>query len=216
MQYIALLDYHHLDHSFFMKLFAESMALQKDCSGIILHGDSAYTDRLIQTGMLREDAVVRSTKDLNHRIIALLADNGIAGIGVNGYQKNIIRRKGEQLIVHNKWIEERPPGTHLVISNLVMDESQQMPVPVPLNNMAATLSKQLDCDTIILFPNNDTDDFVIRNDILLSAKNKSNNEKELSHRIPDDLKPLPDYCYLCSTMDFGKLPDRSGLQDISI
>ena len=41
--------------------------------------------------MNHNNAIIRSIKDLNHRIVALLADNSVSGIGINGYQKNIIQ-----------------------------------------------------------------------------------------------------------------------------
>lgn len=210
MQYIAILDHHHLDHSFFMKAFAESMALQRDCKSIILHGDSPYTDRLMQTGMMRDDAILRSTRDLNHRIIALLADNGISAIGINGYQKGIIERDDQQLAIETGWIDNRPAATHLVISNLVRDKETHRVVPVPLSHLADELRTQLHWETLIVFPNDDAE--------LVPDQNRgqgSHGDSRIADKIPADLKPLPDNCFLCATSDFGTLPDTSRLLRVS-
>ncbi len=73
MDYIAVLDYEHLDNGMFLTAFAKALSQQKS-RGIILHGDSEYTERLIQTGIMREEATIRAMKDLNHRLVALFAD----------------------------------------------------------------------------------------------------------------------------------------------
>lgn len=63
--FIAVLDHEHLENSIFLTSFAKSLAQLGDRKGIVIHGDSPYTDRLIQTGMMREDARLRAIKDLN-------------------------------------------------------------------------------------------------------------------------------------------------------
>ncbi len=214
MKYIAIIDYQHLDHSLFMKSFSEAMSRQIGCSGIILHGDSDYTERLIQTGTMRGDAVIRSTRDLNHRIVALLADSGVSGIGVNGYQKKIIQKSGEKLRIDNNWIEERPAGTHLVLSNLIWDNHAHKIAPFPLRTLADALSEQLNRDTVIIFPVDDSED-------VLFAKKKSKihalaeNEINLQNKIPFELIPPPKNSYMSSTTAFGNLPDTSGMHRIS-
>ncbi len=211
MLYIALLDYQHLDHSFFMKSFAEAMALQKECDGIILHGDSPYTDRLMQTGVMREEAIIRSTRDLNHRIIALLADSGISGIGINGFQREIIRKSDDDLIVKKNWLENRPAGIHLVLSNLVWNSDMKTIEPVPLSMIAEKINKTMECNYIIIFPNDEGPDHFVQK----STAPRNNYRKEMSYTvddIPDDLIPLPEECYFCTLAEFGKLPDTTVLQ----
>ncbi len=212
MYYIAILDHHHLDHSFFMKTFAESMARQKGCSGIILHGDSPYTDRLIQTGMPRFEAEQRSIRDLNHRIITLLADNGISGIGVNGYQKGIIQRDAsDRLIIEKEWIENRPAGTHLVLSNLVWDNRQEKTAPVRLGELAGALSSELGRERIIVFPTGVDDGVIFRKE----HSGNNDNMENMADSIPVDLLPLPKNSFLCTPLEFGNLPNSDCLQKIN-
>ncbi len=209
MKYIAVIDYDRLDHPLFMKSFSEAMARQKDCTGIILHGDSGYTDRLIQTGIMREDAVVRSTSDLNHRIVALLADNGVSSVGVNGYQKSIISLSGSKLTIDGQWIDARPPGTHLILSNLVRDESHQKITPVSLRVLADALSARMECRPVILFSREDSSDSFFTD----SPKQKTNSTKsrgDLLRMVPGELLPPPQNSYLGTTHSFGNMPDTSG------
>ncbi len=211
MKYIAIIDYEHLDHSLFMKSFSEAMAQQVGCSGIILHGDSAYTERLIQTGTMRDEATIRSTRDLNHRIVALLADNGVAGIGLNGYQKQIIKKTGNTLHINDSWIEERPAGTHLVLSNLIWDADAQKIVSMPLHTLAEALTIQLNRDTVVIFSTDDDYESIF-------LKNNSDDETsagqvlDFSNKIPKELDPPPINSFLSSLRAFGDLPDRKGLQ----
>ncbi len=214
MKYIAILDYLRLDNGMFMKSFSEAMGRQSGCSGIIIHGDSGYTERLIQTGIMREDAILRSTRDLNHRIVALLADSGVSGIGVNGYQKKIVRLTGRDILVDRDWLEVRPPGTHIILSNLAWDDAHQKAAPVPLPVLADALSTQLNRQTVIIFSLNDSGDPVIfkKNS---GHDSNSNSKQELLELVPDDLRPLPKNCYLGTTEAFGNLPDKSGLRHFS-
>jgi len=213
MKYIAILDYYHLDHSFFMKSFAEGMAQQQGCSGIILHGDSPYTERLMQTGMMREDAAIRSTKDLNHRIIALLADNGVSGIGINGYQKKIIQFDGSNLIIDRKWLDARPAGTHVVLSNLVWDTAREEIVPISPGTLAAGLRKELEREMILIFSSGDENGIITESsDSKITNGNKSSTKE--ADNIPEDIHPIPDNSYLCTSISFGKLPEKSDLEII--
>ncbi|MCH8524967.1 MAG: hypothetical protein LAT52_10490, partial [Balneolales bacterium] len=78
MDYLAIIDYKNLDNPLFLKSFAEAAVQRRSSKAIFVHGDSDYTDRLIQTGMMREDAIIRSVQDLNHRLVSFFADYGIA------------------------------------------------------------------------------------------------------------------------------------------
>jgi hypothetical protein len=210
MKYIAILDHEHLDHSFFMKSFAEAMGRQRGCTGIIIHADSGYTDRLIQTGMMTEDAVMRSTRDLNHRIVALLADNGVSGVGVNGYQKQLVTLSGREVSIDHEWIEARPSGTHLILSNLVRDTLARKIVPLQLRDLADALVEQLQIDMVIAFPseagNNPTTPGSASTPVKAAALS--------AELLPRELKSPPKNTYLGTSDAFGNLPDKSGLYPI--
>src|SRR5699024_622093 len=124
MSYIAAIDYEHLDDGLFLTGLAQSISKQKKTQQIILHADSAYTERIMQTGVMREDAKIRSQKDLNHRLIALFADEGIAAIGINGYQRKLIRLEDNELVLDKKQFKQLPRPSAIVLSCLVWDEQK--------------------------------------------------------------------------------------------
>lgn len=213
MKYVAILDYNHLDNGMFMKSFAEALAGQQNCRAYILHGDSPYTDRLMQTGMMREEAVLRSTKDLNNRIIALLADSGVAATGINGYQKDIISGNDGELKVDGDWLDNLPGRTHLVISNLVKDQTNGAVSPVPLNQLAHRLSQAVNTDAIVLFPtvkNTETNFSAVANDNTNSRETARNPAGLIEH----NLLPLPANSFLCAITHFKNLPETGILQKI--
>ena len=114
--YIAVLDYDHLDNGLFLKTFANAIANHKE-RGLILHSDSQYTDRIIQTGVMREDARIRAIKDLNNRLIALFADEGISAIGLNGYQRELISMAGDDITIDVEQLNKLPDQPVLLLSS---------------------------------------------------------------------------------------------------
>lgn len=206
MNYIAILDYQHLDNALFLKSFAEAIASQEGTRGIILHGDSQYTDRLIQTGMLREDAQHRSVKDLNHRLVSLFADSGVAVVGVNAYQRNMINYNGYSLRFNHDIFAKFPVGTHLLLSNLVNDTRNQKPIAYNLSDLAENLKKEMALDVIIVFSKNDTDEIInhsSRPNVIKLKENESFKEPS----VPDDLHKLAVPYRLATIQSFRKVPD---------
>ncbi|WP_069131720.1 hypothetical protein [Rhodohalobacter halophilus] len=150
MNFIAVLDYDHLDNGMFLTAFARSLSRRKK-SGIIIHSDSEYTDRLIQTGMMREDARLRAIKDLNHRLIALFADQGVSTIGVNGHQKSLIKLNEGKIEINREQVQRFPSQPMLLISGLAVSEESDQPAPLPLPEMAYTFQQQFNIENIHLF-----------------------------------------------------------------
>lgn len=150
MNFLAVLDYEHLDNGMFLTAFARSLAQKKE-SGIIIHSDSEYTDRLIQTGMMREDARLRAIKDLNHRLIALFADQGVSTIGVNGHQKSLIRMNNGEIEINCRQIQQFPSQPMLLISGLAENAKSDEPTPLSLPEMAQSVKEQLNIGQITLF-----------------------------------------------------------------
>src|SRR5690625_7351678 len=97
MDYIAVIDHDHLDNGIFLTSLARAIFGQSSERGLIIHGGSAYTDRLIQTGMFRSDAEIRASRDVNHTLVALFAAHGVSMVGLNGCQRSLIQRVGGQL-----------------------------------------------------------------------------------------------------------------------
>ena len=214
MIYLAILDYDHLDDPFFMKQFATALSNQKHTSAVIVHGDSAYTDRIMQTGVMREEARIRSIKDLNHRLVALLADHGESSIGLHGYQKELVQRteKGD-LKIRSEWFEHRPPQTHLIISNLVHDSHNNKTVAVPLAKLSEELLLQVGFEPILIFPEG-------KPEVAPSSEETkpvvSTDDRIPEMRIPEQLKPPPRGSVLCSLNSFSKLPDRKNLHSCGL
>lgn len=159
IQFIAVLDHEHLDNSLFLTSFAKSIAALGDRKGIIVHGDSPYTDRLIQTGMMREDARLRAIKDLNKRLIGLFADQGIPTIGVHGFQKNLITKKDQTIEVDRAGLNSLHTIPNLLLSNLVAYQGEAH--HIPLAEFARMLSINLDEVDLLLFSKNEKDEILV-------------------------------------------------------
>lgn len=150
MNFLAVLNYEHLDNGMFLTAFAKSMSQQKS-RGIILHGDSEYTERIIQTGVMRQDATIRSIKDLNHRLIALLADHGVSTIGVNGYQKSLVTVSSGNIQIDKGQIEKLPDHPMLLISSLVFNSDNKSVEPVSISDLAFAFQDTLNIKTVTVF-----------------------------------------------------------------
>jgi hypothetical protein len=201
MNFIAVLSYEHLDNGMFLTAFARSLA-QKKSRGIILHGDSEYTERLIQTGIMREDAVIRSVKDLNHRLVALFADQGVSTIGVNSYQKSMVVKKGDDIIIDKNQIEQLPEYPMLLISNLVNDQKTGKPAPVSLSQLALAFQKTFSTKPVTIFSIKDSSN-VIKEDFPKVIQPHTLNETYRSEYLPKEFQKL-DKTLLITTADrFG-------------
>jgi len=163
MRYIAALDYEHLDNGVFLTSLARSVAQQKNVRSIIVHGDSAYTERIMQTGVMRDEARIRSIKDLNHRLIALFADQGISAIGINGHQRKFITINDNQLSLDASFFERLADQSVLLLSTLVLDLKSTLPEPIELPRMASFLQSELKAEAIFSFSKSDKDELLVKN-----------------------------------------------------
>lgn len=155
MDYLIVIDYQHLDEPVFLKSLAQSLSELRQKNGIIVHGDSSYTDRIIQTGVLSDEARKRSIKDLNNRLVALFADNGISAVGLNGYQREIIRKSENGWQINHGYLSSFPDGVQVVLSTLVSGTSENQPEPAPLHEMVDELATQINFEQIIVFSKQD-------------------------------------------------------------
>ncbi len=220
MNYLVLLDYGHLDNGVFLTSFARALSQQqnaisqkKNGRAIILHADSEYTERLIQTGMMREEARVRAVRDLNHRLIALLADQGVSAIGLNGFQKSMVRTDGAETHVNRKEIERLPHQPYLLLSNLAADKDGK-PVFIPLADYAEAIRKELNIQDIILFSTLEKDELLTRNESD-EKKTRSATEPEISERLPDQFNPPPFPVLMSTTEMLTHYPSKTGMISIN-
>jgi hypothetical protein len=178
MKYLFVIDYDHLDNGAFLKELAKILSSSKIPPSIIIHGDSAYTERIIQTGMMRDDAKIRAIKELNHRLVALFADEGVACVGLNGYQRKTIIRESEKesLIIDSDYLKRISEKTHVLISSLAESKNGTVD-PVELPELALEIRKQLNISDIIVFSKSANSTILI---------NDTNSENQL----PEGLKSL--------------------------
>ena len=155
MGYIAYIDYEHLDNSLFLKSLAAATASQDSgiTPRIFAHSDSEYTERLIQTGMMRDDARSRSVRELNRRLVALFADYGVSAIGLNGYQRKVASfdPDSDRLTIDHKYLASLPSASILIISNLVHVVGEEEPLFFPIQRYLTELSSLPDVSRLNVF-----------------------------------------------------------------
>lgn len=213
MNFIAVLDYDHLDNGIFLTAFAQAMAQVNDAHGIIIHGDSDYTERIMQTGIMRDEAMERSIKGLNKRLIALLADEGVSTIGLNSFQRNIVSQTNQGVVLDSKYLDSLPPQPHLLLSNLIRDQrsdSKHSTVPFPLADFAVLLKDELHYDEILIFSNEESDEIFTNQNRPRQINREELSQNFLNQYIPDAFHKVNYPFRLTTTQSLRKLPDLSG------
>lgn len=202
--FIAVLDHEHLENSIFLTSFAKSLAQLGDRKGIVIHGDSPYTDRLIQTGMMREDARLRAIKDLNKRLIGLFADQGIATIGIHGFQKGLITRKENGIEIDTKALNALHSTPNLLLSNLIEENGEAVHLPLP--QFARSIKQNIDESEILLFSKNEKDEILIsdsRSEFTWSDIPESFTKES----IPDEFQNFNHSVKITTATDFANWPN---------
>lgn len=188
MDFLAVLDYDHLDNGVFLTSFAKSLA-KKEKRGLIIHGDSAHTERIIQTGVMRDEAQIRAIKELNHRLVALFADEGVSTIAINGFQKSLITYDGSNVEIDKNQIDKLPEHPMVLISNLALDSSSEKYRPLPLTKMATALSAKFDIQEITIFSVDESSDF-IKQDFPEKINIQTADHSFVDKHIPKNLRDL--------------------------
>ncbi len=148
--YIALIDRERMGQTLFLKAMAKGMQQHKKARGILVHGDNARTEQLLQTGVPRPEARLRVTRENNRRLSDLLAEAGVGSVAMNAWQlgnydgRYTARRDMGTLI---------PPRTHLVLSNQVTRDGDA----IPLADLAASLATSLGILTTLVFSTREAD-----------------------------------------------------------
>jgi hypothetical protein len=211
MRYLAALDHDHLDNGVFLTALARSLAQQQQSDNnirsIIVHTDSEYTERIIQTGVMREEATIRSLKDLNKRLVALLADEGVSTIGINPYKRNFITLKNGKLQLDRSFLENISDEPVLLISTLVQDLDRNKEVAVELPKLLSFLQKELNSDDLVIFSKSDKAEVFTNN--MPSKLSWESMDKEFREvQIPDEFSKFNRRCYLTTARDFGQFPSH--------
>lgn len=208
--YVAVLDYDHLDNGLFLTNFAQSIAKQENMRRVVLHGDSAYTERIMQTGVMREEAQVRSIKDLNRRLVALLADEGVPATGIDGYQRKFVVLKNGELTIDTEYFQSLPPQPVLLVSNLIWDADKETTRVFPLSDLAKALNDQLHLDSAIVFrPESDSgmNQESSRESRQLQWKDLAQEQRE--QLVPAEFKEARYPLHVATPHELRQLPDLS-------
>ncbi len=207
MQYLAALDYEHLDNGVFLTSLARAISRQNNVRPILIHGDSEYTERVIQTGVMRDEATVRSIKGLNHRLIALLADQGVSTIGINGYQRELITLKNNSLSLDKSFFNNLPGQSALLISTLVLDTSSGKPTPIQLTRLASFLRNELEVQEFFIFSASDSDEVFTKENKPDEMRWDDLDEEYQNVFIPKEFKQFDSPVRLTTAREFDQIPD---------
>jgi|GEM_PF-4334721 hypothetical protein len=154
MRALILIDYIHLDNALFMKSLAQEIGRINDKHEVMLiHGTSPYQERLKAAGYEHNKARLRSSKELNRRMIALLADEGVAAVGIHAFQRSLFSRdnKSKQLMVNTETLKTMNLTSTLVLSNVgqIREDSYDL---LSISEMAEALLRQTDYEYCFTFP----------------------------------------------------------------
>ena len=207
MDFLIALDHAHLDEPVFLKSLANTLGKLKGKKGIIVHSDSAYTDRIIQTGVMREEARRRAIKDLNNRLIALLADNGVAAVGLNAYQQDIVTRNQSGWNIKADYLQSFPEGVQLVLSTLIAEKEMDHPQPAGLSELLEQLAPALGTSQVITFTKLDAEEVFAQNasDLPIYTSETGQNSELLNRHLPEELKSLSIPLVVTSSGSLGEL-----------
>lgn len=208
MRYIAALDYEHLDNGVFLTSLARSLSQQQDNENIhpiIIHTDSKYTERIIQTGVMRDEATVRSVKDLNKRLVALFADQGVSTIGINPCQRNFITLENGELQLDHSFLESLPSRPVLLLSTLVQDLDNDQTVVIKLSRLLSFLNAELSTDQLFIFSKSDESEIFTNAVEADSYRWDTMDEEFRKKQIPADFSDFNETVHLTSARDFNQI-----------
>lgn len=191
-----VLDSKHLSSPLFMKLFAQKLKLvNQQYRLILIHGDSGYSSALIQNGASKSEAEIRAIKEINLKLISLLADNGIAAIGVHGYHKNIITLNHSDLQLSNSLSSLVPESVSIILSNLVQNNSTMQIELIPIHRMVEKLIQSNQIEHCLFFADVEQSD--------RSFKNNDPDPIELLNTLPFEATSIQSPILLTTIKDFG-------------
>ncbi len=206
MRYIAALDYDHLDNGMFLTSFARSLSRQQGVQPIVIHSDSEYTERIIQTGVMRDEARIRSIKDLNHRLVALFADQGVSTVGINGYQRKLITLSDGELTLDRAYFNRLPYPSVLLFSSLVLNTDTEQIVPVPLPDLARLFQNSLEQAELFIFSSSDSDELFTKEEKPAAMQWDTLDDDFAKRYIPKEFHEYGHPLRLTTAREFHQIP----------
>jgi isopentenyl phosphate kinase len=199
---IILLDSEHLDHNLFMKSFAQKLTSFKSKRIVLVHGDSSYSKQLVSNGMLETDAKERSIKEINLKLISILADNGIPAIGIHGYQRNTINWVNNAIKIHTDYLNSLPNQVVLILSNIVSDtENSNQHITISSAVIANNLTHVFDDSVCLCFALSEKAD--------LSFKVNKPTQTDLLNMLPEEVLRFGNSFLVTTIADFNKELENS-------
>lgn len=216
MLVLVLLDHKHLDNGPFLKSLALTITRIKDVRFLFIHSDSDYTDRVMQSGLMREDARMRSTRELNRRLVALFNDEGIHCVGLNGYQMNCVTRTGNHLNVDVEYLGKLLKHSHVILSNLVSDGKDKGKSFAEPAFFAKSLIKSLKPAHFIVFSRTETGGPLLPDLREGNTAEHTTRPEPLKSEIPVEIVDSDEELMVTNLRQFADLPDISGMEKVRL
>ncbi|MEO1022835.1 MAG: hypothetical protein AAFW89_09835 [Bacteroidota bacterium] len=207
--YIAVLDYDHLENPIFLTSFARALAKHPERRGIIIHGDSAYTERLLQNGTPRAEAQRRCMLELNHKLVGLLADQNVSAIGTHPFRKNMIVKKGDELLFNQAVFDQLPQTPMLVLSGLISTDEGEAPVSLP--QLVEFLHQSINQSRILIFSRSEQSEMIKSAETAETIILGSTYSEKVNSLVPIEFKKFPIPFELINSMEFGNWPDHKSI-----
>jgi len=208
MKYIAALDYDHLDNGVFLTTLARSLSQQQakeELRPIIVHSNSKYTERIIQTGVMRDEATIRSIKDLNNRLVALFADQGVSTVGINPNRRKMITRKNGVLSLDHSFFDTLPRRSVLLLSTLIHNIDTGKIEVLNLPKLVSFLDKELGADQLFIFSKSDKSEIFTADPQQKQLYWESLEEDFIENQIPNEFIQFNTHVILTNARDFNQI-----------
>jgi len=198
---IIFLDSEHLDQSLFMKSFAQKLVAFKNRRLIIVHGDNSFSKQLVKNGMNENDAIERSIKEINLKLISLFADSGIPAIGIHGYQRNIVMVEKNSIHIDGDYLNSLPSQAMIILSNLINSTSTNRHTTISSAELGFELSSHFANVTCLCF--------AVSEKATLSFKEFKPSETDLLNLVPEEVLRAGKPYFLTTLSDFqGNIDSR--------
>lgn len=216
MLILALLDREHLDNGPFLKSLSVALSRLKGVRILFIHSDSDYTDRVMQLGVMREEAVNRSTRELNRRLSSLFTDEGSSCVGLNGYQKDCLVRSGGSLLVDSGYLAQILTHSHMILSNMVSDRDNGETGFTEPARLAAALHKALKPDHFIVFSLKEDGSPLNGMGNTDHSQICRADDERIATLVPAEIRDAEINFLLTGLRQFASLPDVSGMLKVAI